>query len=176
MVAGVSYNDHLNLRAAPGATQPIIGTIPPTEMDLEAVGETRILTGTYWTKVIHDGKTGWVHMGYVGYAGSVDDMTSVVVDSLHEYPTAPTMRELGLIIAAVFVSDDPDASSRVVRVTAGTGGDIGEIIYDVIGFADDSLGGLRLHIFAQKVSDGYSFKAVEVMSICLRGVSSGSCV
>jgi hypothetical protein len=98
-----------------------------------------------------------------------------VVEGLGEYPTAPSMQELGPIIAAVFVSDDPDANSRVVRVTAGSAGNLGEIVYDVIGFADDALGGLRLHIFAQKVSDGYSFKSVEVMSICLRGVDSGVC-
>ncbi len=175
MVAGVRFNDRLNLRSAPGTSQTIIATIPPTEMGLEAVGETRVLSGSYWTKVIHDGKTGWVSMSYVGYAGDVDDMTAVVVDALGEYPAAPTMQELGPIIAAVFASDDPQVKSRLVQVTAGSGGSLGEIVYDVIGFADDSVGGLRLHIFAEKVADGYSFKTVEVMLICLRGVHSGAC-
>lgn len=175
MVAGVRYDDHLNLRSAPGTSQTILGTIPPTEMGLEALGETRTLSGTYWTKVIHDGKTGWVHLGYVGYAGDVDDMTAAVIEALSEYPTAPTMKDLGPIVADVFASDDPQVTSRVVQVTAGSSGGLGEIVFDVIGFADDSIRGLRLHIFANKVSDGYSFKTVEVMLICLRGVSDGAC-
>jgi hypothetical protein len=175
MVIGVRHDDVLNLRAAPGATQPVVATIPPTEMGLEALGETRVVGTSHWTKVEHGSHIGWVHMGYVGYSGSVDDGTAYVVDQLHEYPTAPTMQELGAIIAAVFASDDPQVTSRVVQVTPATSGSLAEVTLDVIGYADDAISGVRIHVFGEKVSDGYSLKSVEVMLICLRGVADGVC-
>lgn len=175
MVIGVRYAEVLNLRAAPGATQPIVGTILPTEMGLEALGETRVVGTSHWTKVEHGSQIGWVHMRYVGYGGDVEDRTAFVVGQLHEYPVAPTMLELGSIIAAVFASDDPQVTSRVVQVTPATSGSLAEVTMDVIGYADDAIAGVRLHIFGEKVSDGYSFKSVEVMLICLRGVADGIC-
>ncbi len=175
MVIGVRYDDVLNLRAAPGATQQILGTISPLEMGLEAIGETRTLSGAFWTKVQHQGKTGWVHMGFVGYAGDVEDQTAAVVAELGGYPTATTMTELGLLIAAVYESDE--VQSKVVQVTPVTSGDLVEVSFDVIGFADDAVGGARLHIFAEKVSDGFALKTVEVRAICIRGVDDdGLCI
>lgn len=175
MVIGVRYDDVLNLRAAPGATQQILGTISPLEMGLKAVGETRQLSGAFWTKVQHQGETGWVHMGFVGYAGDVEDQTAAVVAELGGYPTATTMTELGLLIAAVYESDE--VQSKVVQVTPVTAGDLAEVTFDVIGFADDAVGGARVHIFAEKVSGGFAFKTVEVRAICIRGVDAdGLCV
>lgn len=175
MVVGVRYDDVLNLRAAPGATQQILGTISPLEMGLKAIGETRTLSGAFWTKVQHQGKTGWVHMGFVGYAGDVEDQTAAVVAELGGYPTATTMTELGLLIAAVYESDE--VQSKVVQVTPVTAGDLAEVTFDVIGFADDAVGGARVHIFAEKVSGGFALKTVEVRAICIRGVDDdGLCV
>lgn len=175
MVIGVRYDDVLNLRAAPGATRPILDEIPPTEMGLVALGETRTVPGAFWIKVRYEGTEGWVHLGYVAYAGDVDDQTAYVVDTLHGYPTAATMAELGEIIAATFESDDVE--SKVVQVNPVTVGDLAEVTFDVIGLADDAVGGVRLHVFAEKVSDGFNFKAVEVMLICSRGVDDdGACV
>lgn len=175
MVAGVRYDDVLNIRAGPGTAQPIVGTIPPTATGVLALGETRILTGVYWTKVRHEAASGWVSMRFIGYPGGVEDRTAWLVEQLHEYPTAVDVREVGRIVADVFASQDPQVTSRIVQVTVATGGAMGEVVYDVIGYADDSLMGVRLHVFAMKVSDGYSFHTLEVMTICLRGVDAGVC-
>ncbi len=175
MVVGVRHDDVLNLRAAPGASQTILGTIPPTEKALEAAGETRQLPGAFWTKVQHEAKTGWVHMGFVGYPGSVEDQTAAIVAELGGYPTATTVTELGLLVAALYESDE--VTSRVVQVTPVTSGDLAEVSFDVIGFADDSLGGARLHVFAERIPTGYGLKTVEVQAICIRGVDAdGVCV
>lgn len=174
MVIGVRHDDVLNLRAAPGASQPVVGTISPLEMGLTAVGETRELPGAFWTRVQHQGKVGWVHMSYVGYAGAVEDQTAGVVAELGGIPTAPSMQALGELVASTFESQDVE--SDVVLVKPATSGDLAEIVYDVIGMADDAVRGARLHIFAEPVTGGFALKSVEVLVICGRGVSSGACV
>lgn len=58
MVIGVAYDDVLNLRAAPGPRQDIIGTIEPTHLGLIAEGETREIPGAFWIKVDHEGTVG----------------------------------------------------------------------------------------------------------------------
>jgi hypothetical protein len=173
MVIGVRHDDVLNLRSAPGATQPIIGTIEPLEMGLMALGETRELPGALWIKVQHQEKVGWVHMGYVGYAGPVEDQTAGVVAELGGVPTAPTMTALGELVAGTMESQDVE--SDVVLVKSATVEDLGEIIYDVIGMADDAVRGARVHVFAEPVPGGFALKTVEVLVICGRGVDSGAC-
>jgi hypothetical protein len=175
MVVGVRHDDSLNLRAAPGASQPVLTTIPPTENRLRAEGETRRVGESFWTRVTHQGHTGWVHMGYVGYAGIVEDGTAETVAVLGGYPEEATLAALGAEVASVYESDEVE--SRVVQVTPGSAGDLHEIVFDVIGFADDSVGGARLHIFAEKTASGFRLASVEVMAICIRGVDADrSCV
>jgi hypothetical protein len=174
MVIGVRYDDVLNLRAGPGTSQAIIGTIPPTNMGLVAFGETRELPGAFWVKVSHGEKLGWVHLGFVGYAGGVEDVTAEVIDDLGETPSADTMVELGLIVAEAMASEDPP--SEIVRVTPVVTGDLHEVTYDVIGFGDDSVRGVRLHVFGQASGSGFTLKSIEMMVICGRGVDDGTCV
>lgn len=170
MVIGVAHDDVLNLRAAPGPSQEILDMIEPTHMDLIAEGETRQIPGAFWIKVDYEGTVGWVHMSYIGYEGLTDDMTSAVVDELGEYPTAETMIELGQIVAESLASEEP--RSDIVLVVDETVGDLGEVTYDVIGLGDDAVRGLRVHVFGQPVSDGFSLKSVEVTSLCGRGVTA----
>lgn len=175
MVIGVRHDDVLNLRAGPGTGAAILQRIPPTFTDLVALGNTRRLPRSFWIEVDFEGTRGWVNLSYVGYGGVVDDLTSTVVDELGEIPTAPNMVELGELVAGVFVSEEPE--STVVQTTAVSSGDLAEVTFDVIGLGDDALRGLRLHVFAEILDDGFSLKAVEVTSLCGRGVTNdGSCV
>lgn len=169
-VIGVAYDDVLNLRELPGPTQQIIGEIPPTYEDLLALGETRNLPGAFWIKVNYQGTVGWVHMSYIGYIGPTGDSTSFVVNELGEYPTADDMTTLGRIVADVFASPS-DPESLVVVVVAESIGDLGEVTYDVVGIGDDAIRGLRLHVFGEAVTDGFSLKSVEVTDLCGRGIS-----
>lgn len=175
MVVGVRHDDTLNLRAGPGTSQPVLITIPPTEDRLRAEGETRRVDQSFWTKVAYQGRTGWVHMGYLGYAGIVEDGTAETVAVLGGYPEEATLAALGTRVASVYESDEVE--SRVVQVTPGSAGDLHEIVFDVIGFADDAVGGARLHVFAEKTAAGFRLVSVEVMAICMRGVDADrSCV
>lgn len=170
MVIGVRYDDSLNLRAGPGADQPIRDEIPPTSMSLLATGHTRELSSSFWTEVEHDGKIGWVHMSYIGYEGDVSDETSAVVAELGENPIEKTMTELGRAVADLYVATD--VPSQVVQVTDVAIGDLAEVTYDVIGLGDDAVRGVRLHVFAQEIEDGFALKSVEMTTICGRGVDA----
>ena len=174
-VVGVTHDDTLNLRAAPGSDQPILATIDPTYKDLIAQGETRDLTNAFWIKVAYAESIGWVHMGFVAYLGHTEDVTSTVVKDLGEIPTARSMRELGLMVAETMASNEPP--SEIVLVIDASGGDLGEVTYDVIGLGDDAVRGLRLHVIGNSVDDGFALESVELTTLCGRDVTeTGLCV
>ncbi|MGF1618514.1 MAG: hypothetical protein ACFCU2_12020 [Acidimicrobiia bacterium] len=175
MVAGVAYDDVLNLRAAPGADQPISDEIPATYTDLVAQGNTRDLSPGFWIEVDYEGTVGWVNLAYVAYEGTVTDETANVIDELGERPVEATMTDLAEVVAAVFASDE-EPESDIVQVTDIAEGDLTEVIYDVVGFPDDAVRGVRLHIFAEESSNGFTLRTVEVTLLCGRGVSDGLCV
>lgn len=170
MVIGVAHDDVLNLRQLPGPSFDIIDTIPPTYMELVALGNTRDIGQAFWIEVDYEGTVGWVHMGFIGFEGVTDDQTSFVIDQLGERPSAATLSELGLAVAEVFASEEPE--SDLVMVTPESEGDLGEVTYDVIGLGDDAVRGVRVHVFAEPVSAGFSLRTVEVTSICGRGVDA----
>lgn len=169
MVIGVRHDDVLNLRAGPGADQPIADEIPPTFMDLVALGNTRHLPSSFWIEVDHDGTDGWVNMSYIGYEGDVSDQTAAVIDELGGRPVASTMEALAQETAEVYASDD-ESGSDIVQVTEVTSGDLAEVTYDIVGLADDAVRGVRIHVFAEEVSGGFSLRTVELTLICGRGV------
>jgi len=170
MVLGVRHDDALNLRALPGPDQPVVATLAPDFKDLTAGGETRQIFGALWVAATAGGTDGWVNLRYVGYEGPTDDLTASVVEDLGEYPSASTMTELGLVVAESMASEEPE--SDVVVVEDETVGDLGEVTYDVVGLGDDAVLGLRIHVFGEPVSDGFSLKTIEVTTICGRGITS----
>jgi hypothetical protein len=174
MVVGVEYDDVLNLRAAPGANQPISDEIPPTYTDLVAQGNTRDLSPGFWIEVDYDGTVGWVNLAYIAFEGDVTDETAAVIDELGERPVEATMTDLAEVVADVFASDE-EPESDIVQVTEVAEGDLVEVTYDVIGLGDDSVRGFRLHIFAEESSNGFTLRTVEVTLLCGRGVSDGLC-
>jgi hypothetical protein len=174
MVMGVRFDDGLNLRAGPGPDQQIREEIPPTFTELVAEGNARQLP-TIWIEVDYEGTTGWVHLGYIAYEGATTDETAAVVDQLGGRPVKPTMTALGEVVATVFSSED--VFSDVVQVSEVTSGDLSEVIYDVVGNGDDSVHGVRLHIFAEEGSGGFTLRSVETTTLCARGVDDeGLCV
>lgn len=172
-VIGVAHDDVLNLRAAPGADQQIVGEIPPTFDTLTALGETRELPGSFWVAVDYDGTPGWVNLRYVGYLGVTNDTTHIATEE--GVPSADTMLDLGFMMADAVASVDPP--SEIVLVVAPTVGDLGEVTYDVIGFADDAVRALRVHVFGQPIDEAFTLESVEETALCGRGVDpSGACV
>ena len=172
MVVGVRHDDVLNLRAAPGASQPIADEIPPTYANLVAQGNTRDLSPGLWIEVDYAGTPGWVNMRYTAFGGNVTDETSTVIDELGERPTESTMADLGELVADVFDS----RQSNTVQVTKVVKGDLSEITYDVVGLGGDSVLGFRLHVFAEDSGGGFTLRSVEATLLCARSVSDGLCV
>lgn len=173
-VIGVAYDDVLNFRAGPGVDTAIVREIPPTYDNLSAAGNTRQLPDSFWAEVEYEGARGWVNMIYVGYPGPVDDLTANVIARLGEHPTSSDMTDLADEVAGVFTQGE-EPGSFVVQVTPVGEGDLGEVTYDVIGLADDSIRGLRLHIFAERGVSGFELKTVEVRSLCDRGPGEDAC-
>jgi hypothetical protein len=171
-VIGVAHDDVLNLRAAPGADQPILGEIPATYDLLTASGETRQLPGSFWVGVAFEETPGWVNLRYVAYRGATTDETQTVIGQV---PGAETMLDLGFLGAETFASEEPP--SDIVLVVAPTVGDLGEVTYDVIGLGDDAVRGLRVRVFGQPIVEAFTLDTVEVTALCGRGVdASGACV
>lgn len=176
-VVGVAHDDVLNLRAAPGTDSEVLAELAPTATGLIATGRARSLPESIWFEVAVEDVTGWVSSAFVGYLGLTDDATAELIEALGETPEAETMLDLGLIVAEAMSSDEPP--SRIVMSVAPVVGDLGEVTYDVVGFGDDALGGVRLHIFGDPAEGGEGFvlSNVERTYICSRGVTDdGFCL
>lgn len=171
-VVGVAFGDVLNVRSGPGTDQPIVARLDPLFNNIEATGEHRILTQSIWNEIKVDGKIGWANSSYMAYLGAVDDSTSRFVANAFGgvVPTAATMLDLGMLVADAARSDEPP--SRVTVTAPATVGDLGEITMDIIGLGDDAVFGVRLHIFGQPVSDGFSLKSLEEQLLCGRGLTA----
>ncbi len=172
-VAGVHYDETLPLRAGPASDQPVVGNLPPITT-VVATGDNRL----GWYEVTGHGVTGWgPSLSMFGLNGTFD-ITEFVVSDLGGTPRAP-MLELGLIVANIVASPDEEFMPRVAPVIAPTGGPIGEVTYDVIGFPDDSIAGARLRVTGRHVGGVlYDLVSVESTSMCWRsfGVDGGLCV
>lgn len=173
-VVGLAYDDVLNVRAAPGAFNPILDTIEPTGT-ATATGTARDLGRAIWFEHDTGDAVGWSNLSFAAYAGATDDATAEVVSLLGELPIAESMSALGLIVARSLASSEP--ASRIVMSVAPTQGELGEVTYDVIDLGDDSVYGYRLHIFGEEVTDGFALNTVERTALCSRGVDAdGLCV
>lgn len=172
-VIGVAHDDVLNVRALPGVTT-IVTTLAPLDDDVVSAGEGWKLPTTIWWKVTANGETGWVNSSYLAYLGGVGDLTSQVVNALGGYPAATTMEGLGQKVAEALASTDP--ASTIVMSSAPSGGDVPEVIYDVVGLGDDAQRGWRLHVFAAVDGGVFSLKSVEATALCGRGLAGELCV
>ena len=170
-VVGVEHDDLLNVRDVP--LGQVIGARDPMARDVVATGKSRKLPTTIWHEVRVGAVTGWASDAYLAPLGATFDATAQIVEILGETPTASTMPELGQIVAEAVASDEPP--SRITVSAGTTVGDLGEITVDVVGLADDSLRGFRLHVFAHvgAGSDPFVLKSVEQTLLCHshRGVS-----
>jgi len=178
-VVGVRYDDNLNVRAGPGVGYDVLARLAPTADDLVAKGNTWSIPGAFWIEIEAGGVTGWVNLRYVAYLADTTDVTASVVDLLGEIPDAETMLDLGTMVAEALIdAGDSDVSAEAVVSVAPTVGDLGEITLDLTGAGDDSVYGVRLHIFGQPSASGEGFvlKSIEGTALCARGVSGGVCI
>ncbi len=177
-VVGVAYDDVLNVRALPGADEGVVTDLTPTDTDLVATGQARLLPESIWYEVEAGGETGWVNAHYVAHLGDTTDITAEVRDSGVVPSIVSEMEELGTSVASAVTApvDGGEGNVETVMVVEPSTGDLGEVTYDVIGYADDALYGQRLHVFGTPgEGGGFDLKTVESTLLCRRGVSSGLC-
>jgi hypothetical protein len=177
-VIGVAHDDVLNVRRGPGTGYEVVATLDPMSHDVVAAGNTwRMPSGSYWIEVDAEGKEGWVNLAYVAYLADTTDITAYAVEELGELPGAETMLELGMLIADALAPVDGEFDVDVVASVAPTVGDLGEITFDVVGSGDDSVRGVRLHVFGtpSESGEGFVLKSVEATPFCDRGVADGVC-
>ena len=172
-VVGIAHDDVLGLRAAPGEDEEVLTTIQSTEAGMIAQGRTRSVPGALWVLVDRGGTLGWVNLRDIAYIGDTYDATADRLLTLGERPSAPTMTELGRIVTESMRSPEAERIPRIVIVVDETVGDLGEVTFDLIGLADDSLRGYRVHVFGEPVPDGFVLRNVEVTNLCARGVGEG---
>jgi hypothetical protein len=179
-VVGVRFDDVLYVRAIPGAKEEVIAELAPTGQ-ATATGQARMLSKSIWYEVDADDATGWVSAHFVAEPGDTTDITSQVVGSAGgSVPMASDMVELGLAVAdsvtSSMESGEGEGAVSTVMVVEPTGGDLGEVTYDVVGYPDDAVYGQRLHVFGTPgEGGGYGLKSVESTLLCRRGVSDGLC-
>jgi hypothetical protein len=173
-VVGVSDDDTLNVRAKPGTDQEILTTVDGETDDLVGTGRARSLPSSIWYEVSVDGDIGWVSSSFVAFLGGTDDATAEFMADGGSV-SAETMTDLGQLVAERFASEDPP--SKIVQTVAPTVGDLGEVVYDVVGIGDDALLGYRLHIFATEDDNGETFTVsnIERTSLCTRGLDGERC-
>ena len=170
-VVGLGFDSTLNVRETPGGQ--IVGKLDSDAAGIVPTGTTREVSGTIWHEVHAAGVVGWVSGEYVTPLGATMDATTLIVTFLGETPSASNMTELGRIVASTADSVEPVARIRISG--APTIGDVGEITMDVVGQADDSIRGYRLHVFATRNSGGsFTLRNVESTVMCYteRGVSA----
>lgn len=118
-VVGVAHDDTLNVREGPGVDFDVVTELGPTALGFTATGHVRDLGDAFWTEVDVDHVTGWVNVRFVSHLGSTDDIRAEI-ESSGGLPTAGSVLELGLAIAAGQASDEPP-SDIVVVVAPSTG-------------------------------------------------------
>ncbi len=174
-VIGVAHDDVLNLRSGPGTNNGIVATVAPTD-SVFATGKARALSRSTWYEVSTRGGTkGWASARHLSIPGATEDVTASYL-AQHDRPSAETMTALGEEVARDFL---PSEQGSFIAMSVGpTVGDLGEVTYDVVGLADDSVRGVRLHIFAEPhdSGDGFELRTIEATFYCDRGFDGTSCV
>lgn len=109
-VTGVAASDVLNIREAPNAGAPIVGTLDPDARDIEVVGYDE--TGR-WARINTGERSGWAALRYLAY--QVDVWTpGTLPPTLHCLGTEPfwSYRPRGDTV----VFSTPDAPERVMQI------------------------------------------------------------
>lgn len=170
-VVGVEADDTLNVRSGPGTSYDVLVDLGPLATGATATGRNRTLEDdSLWVELETDGTVGWVNGAYVAQLGATTDVTSEVGRDI----AGATVLAIGEAVAAARAPAEEGPPPMVTVVDGPTIGDLGEITVDVLGLADDSLRGERLHIFATPDPGGKSFglTSVEATALCARGVTA----
>jgi len=168
-VVGVAADDTLNVRSGPGTDFDVVTELSPLFQDATATGQNRTVDESLWVELEADGATGWVNGAYVAEPGQTTDVTADIGAVGGE-----TMVDIGEAVAATRASVEEGPQPTVTVVDGPTVADVGQIAVDVLGLADDSVKGERLHIVASPDAsgEGFTVTSVEATTLCARGVTA----
>lgn len=182
-VSFVRFDDELPLFASPALTT-VVGAAEAAS-DVIATGDNRLGR----IEVNAGGTTGWTQSRSLNWESPAQrDVTDDVIADVGTVPSAPTMLELGQLVADLFRDEtDTGELTEAVPAVAPTEGTTSVVVFDVASFGDDSLYGARLRITGRqtlpatalrRVAAGYELVEVTTAALCGRGVdaASGLCV
>ena len=183
------YESLLEVRDAPSG-EFIASMDSPTD-GIVATGRTRRLPDAEWPEAVWNevhvaGLTGWARAAHLAPTGLTDDVTAHLIDLLGKRPVADTLIDLALIVGGAMATEEPRSLVHTVTRPIVFEG-LGEVTVDVLNIGDDSLAGLRLHVFAVPEAEDwmsedpgpFTLRTVERTIICHshRGVTAdGLCV
>jgi hypothetical protein len=95
----VALDDVLNVRAAPGVSHAVVGTIPPYGMGVRVTGEGEDVAGSRWVPVTYENVVGWVNSRFLArQVGSLDEQVVVrahqIVQALRDGDWAAVARRV----------------------------------------------------------------------------------
>ena len=135
VVVGVYSNDALNVRAAAGAGQPVVGTIPYYGHDVQVYAGEKQVGGAPWVPVTYGGLSGWVNRHYL--ARQVGDTSEMVIARASQAVLALRDHDLAELVTLVHpVKGVTFSPYTFVRSLQGAPGEA-----DVV-FSRDQLAGL----------------------------------
>jgi hypothetical protein len=172
-VVAVAFDDVLNVRARPGPAEPIVATLDPLARTIATGRHREVADAVWWWEVAVGERTGWAYSAYLSRRGDPVDLSGIDTTL-----TAVTLDELGrMVVASRLAAFDPDHTVTLVLAPRGEH-DLAEVVFDVTGSGDDSVSGMRIHVYARPTDDRQAFQLqrVEVTTMCWRGVTSGVCL
>lgn len=146
-VTGVAATDVLNIRAAPSASAPIIGTLAPDAEGIEVIAANDRLT---WGRVNTGETSGWVSLAYLARRPGQWDGALPQVDAC--FGTEPFWRITRSGDEIVFASAGEDALA--FRTTAFSGSQNRRDSFHL--FAQGASGSATLILVTEQCSDGMS--------------------
>lgn len=166
-VVGVDRDDVLHMRAGPGEDFEVLTDLAPIATGIVATGHNRQVDEGIWVEATHEDVTGWVSMAFVMQLGASDDVTDELDPPISGETMIDVAEEVGRRRA------DTEVDSRIAVIEDPEVGQLGSVLVDVVGFADDAVGGERLHVLAEPApgGEGFTVSSVERIVLCVRGVS-----
>jgi hypothetical protein len=177
-VVGIGFDETVAVRSEPRPDAPVVAELPTLFDQGVGTGQGRTVDATGWWRIRVGQARGWVEASSMARLGATTDVTADVVEALGTTPKAPNLRALGRVVAEARLGDGADEQARIVLSGAPTVGDLGEVVYDIVGRGDASVAGERLVVFATRADDGDGFvlRSVESTVFCARGiVADGRC-
>lgn len=123
-VVDVYSNDVLNVRARPGVSHPVVGTIPYYGRDVDVRAGGQEISGSWWVPVEHAALSGWVNSNYLArQVGWVSDPIAASASEIIMALKDRSMAELAGLI-------HPDRGVRFSPYTFVQAGPGEDLVFD----------------------------------------------